>query len=77
MGQYLITEDFFGTHVNLAARIADLARGGEILISGLTRQLVAGYREFVVGDAREVDLKGLSGSHQVVQVAWEAAGVEG
>jgi class 3 adenylate cyclase len=65
--------DFFGTHVNMAARIADLARGDEILISGLTRQLVAGFREFSFGEAREVQLKGLSSTHLVVGVEWASA----
>ncbi len=65
--------DFFGTHVNMAARIADLARGDEILISGLTRQLVAGFREFAFGESRDVQLKGLSSTHQVVAVDWAAA----
>ena len=32
-------DDFFGTHVALAARIAGAARGGEILVSSLLKEL--------------------------------------
>src|SRR5437879_3427901 len=34
--------DLFGTAVNMAARIADQAQGGEILASNVVRELMAG-----------------------------------
>lgn len=34
--------DWFGTAVNVASRIADIARSGEVLISAATRDVVAG-----------------------------------
>lgn len=63
-------EDFFGRNVILAARIAGRAAGDEILVSSLLRELVASSGEFVFGPARELDLKGLSGTYRVFDVAW-------
>ncbi len=60
--------DFFGRNVILAARIAAEATGGEILISDALRERVDG--EVAVGfeDARQLELKGLAGHHQVFAV---------
>ena len=55
--------DLFGTHVVLAARIANEAVGGEILVSALVREIISPRREFGFGDAREAELKGLEGRH--------------
>ncbi len=63
-------DDFFGKHVNLAARIAGQAQGGEILVSSLLRELTDSSGEFAFGDRRAVELKGLSGAHQVFTVTW-------
>ena len=63
--------DLFGRHVNLAARIADQAAGAEILVSALTRDLVAGSDDLRFGVSREVDLKGVSDRQIVVPVQWE------
>ncbi|MEE8386661.1 MAG: adenylate/guanylate cyclase domain-containing protein, partial [Dehalococcoidia bacterium] len=49
--------DLYGTAVNLAARIAAEAKGGEILASNVVRELVAG-KEFLFADRGEVSLKG-------------------
>lgn len=57
--------DLFGSHVILAARIANEAVGGEILTSSLVRELIAPRREFSFGEPREVELKGLEGRHFV------------
>jgi class 3 adenylate cyclase len=65
-------DDFFGRHVILAARVAAAARGNEILVSGLLKQLVEPSGEWEFADAREVELKGLSGTHQVFGVHWES-----
>lgn len=65
-------QDFLGRTVIVASRIADSAAGGEILVSALLRELVNGTGEFRFGEAREVELKGLSGTHQVVPVSWSA-----
>jgi class 3 adenylate cyclase len=65
-------DDFLGRTVIVASRIADAACGGEILVSSLLKELVTGTGEFRFGDSREVELKGLSGTHQVVPVVWSA-----
>ena len=64
-------EDFYGKHVVLASRVASEARGGEILVSSLLKELTESAGEFAFGEAREVALKGLSGMQQVIPVSWE------
>ncbi|SRR6266545_4224706 len=51
--------DLFGTAVITAARIAGLAKGGEVLVSDVVRQLVAG-KGFSFEDRGEQSLKGIS-----------------
>ncbi len=65
-------DDFFGKNVALAARVAGAARGGEILVSSLVKEL-ADTGEIAFGPAREVELKGLSGRRRVHEVLWEQA----
>jgi class 3 adenylate cyclase len=62
--------DFYGRHVNLAARVGAAADGGEILVSSLLKELTASSSEFEFGPAREVQLKGLVGTHHVHPVVW-------
>ena len=66
-------DDFFGKHVNLAARIAGQAQGGEILVSSLLKELTESAGEFAFGDGRAVSLKGISGKHRLFDVVWEQA----
>lgn len=61
--------DLFGRHVVVAARIADAAVGGEILVSSLVREIALGRGDLVFGDVRTVHLKGM-GDHAVHQVLW-------
>lgn len=61
-------DDFFGTHVNLAARIANQALGGEILVSSLLRELTASVGEFTFGEPRRVELKGIEGEQTIYPV---------
>ena len=44
-GVWTQTGDIFGTAVNLAARLQDLAAPGEVFISSETAELVEGYFE--------------------------------
>ncbi len=62
--------DFYGRHVNLAARVGAAAEGGEILVSSLLRELTASSKEFEFGEARDVQLKGLTGTHRLYPVRW-------
>jgi class 3 adenylate cyclase len=66
-------EDFFGKNVILAARIAARARGDEILVSSLLRELVSSAGEFEFGEERELELKGLTGQYRVFDVSWAHA----
>jgi class 3 adenylate cyclase/ketosteroid isomerase-like protein len=62
-------DDFFGNTVNYAARVASQALGGEVLVSSLVRELVAGAGpgiEFL--ESRDVELKGLDGSHRIYAI---------
>jgi len=63
-------DDFFGKNVILAARIADLAKGGEILVSRLVMALTESGGDIRFGDERRVELKGLQGLHRVFEVLW-------
>ena len=59
---------FYGTTVHYAARVASHALGGEVLVSNLVRELVAGPGiDFV--ESRDVELKGLDGLHRLFAVA--------
>jgi class 3 adenylate cyclase len=62
-------EDFFGRNVVMAARVASQAHGGEILVSGVLKGLVAGS-DVAWGEMRTVELKGLSGEHEIWAVDW-------
>jgi hypothetical protein len=39
-----------------------------VLVSGLVRELTESTGEFTFGDAAEVELKGLSGTHRVFEL---------
>jgi len=62
-------EDLFGTAVNMAARIAAKAEGGEILASDVVRQLVAG-KGFLFSDRGEVELRGFEEPVRLYEVRW-------
>jgi len=62
-------EDLFGTAVNLAARIAARAEGGEILASDVVRQLVAG-KGFLFSDRGDVVLRGFEDPVRLYEVMW-------
>lgn len=66
-------DDLFGRPVILAARIADQARGGEILVSSLVREIVEARGDLRFGPVREASLKGISGRHQLHPVMWRSA----
>jgi class 3 adenylate cyclase len=64
-------DDFYGKSVILAARIAAEARGGEILVSRLVRELTE-RSGFSFTDPTDVELKGLSGMHSLSAVRWQS-----
>jgi type II secretory ATPase GspE/PulE/Tfp pilus assembly ATPase PilB-like protein/class 3 adenylate cyclase len=65
-------DDFYGSTVNLAARVASAAEPGEVLVSDLVRALLETTRDFTFGTPREVAFKGVDGEqrvHPVVGIA--------
>jgi adenylate cyclase len=62
-------EDFFGTTVNYAARVASHALGGEVVVSVVTHDLVRHEQQFTFAESREVELKGLPASHKLFSLA--------
>jgi class 3 adenylate cyclase len=68
----VVSEDdrYFGRTIYLAARVAALADGRQILVSDVTRALVGDFPEARFADRGEHELKGLSGRHRVCEVEW-------
>ncbi len=62
--------DLFGQSVIIAARIANAATGGEILVSSLVREIIEPRGDIAFGDSRSVHLKGIAGGHVVHPIAW-------
>jgi class 3 adenylate cyclase len=60
-------DDLFGRNVAMAARVAGLADGGEILVSTPVHDAVDGLG-IRFGPPRDVELKGLQGTHTVYAV---------
>ncbi|HEY5625831.1 MAG TPA: adenylate/guanylate cyclase domain-containing protein [Dehalococcoidia bacterium] len=61
--------DLFGTAVNMAARIAARAEGGEILASNVVRELVAG-KDFLFNDRGDTELRGFEDPVRLYEVSW-------
>jgi class 3 adenylate cyclase len=61
-------DDFYGKNVVLAARIAEQARGGEILASSVVKELSDSGGDIVFDDERDVELKGLTGTYRIFRV---------
>ncbi len=62
-------DDFFGTVVNKAARIAAMAEPGTILVSDATRAL-GEASDMRFGPPETVSLRGLEGEHQIHRLEW-------
>jgi len=62
-------DDLFGTAVNLAARITATAKGGEILVSNVVRELAKG-KDFLFADRGETNLKGFDEPVRLYEVRW-------
>lgn len=63
--------DLFGRNVALAARVADEACGGEVLVTAEAAEAAAEADDLVFEEPREVELKGLPGSQTLVAVGWQ------
>lgn len=62
--------DLFGRNVALAARVADRASGGEILVTAEAGAAAGEIEDIRLGERREVELKGLPGHYTVIEVRW-------
>ena len=65
-------DDFFGTVVNKAARVAAYASAGDILVSDATRVMVGSSADLAFSDTAKVSLKGLDGQHLIHRLEWNA-----
>jgi class 3 adenylate cyclase len=66
--------DYFGRNVAMAARVAEQAAGGEIVVSDQVRLGLRDQDEFVLAPLGEVELKGLIDVHALWAVVWTAPG---
>jgi DNA-binding NarL/FixJ family response regulator len=68
-------DDLHGRTVVKASRIADMANGGQILVSGIVRELAQADEdledEIWFEESREVELRGLRGRHVVLSAQWD------
>ena len=73
-GEVLVDDDgdLFGKHVVVAARIAALAEGGEILVSSLVRRIAEARGDLPFVASRAVELRGIEGVEVVSSVEWRA-----
>ena len=62
--------DLFGSSVNLAARIAATASGGEIVVSNVVRELCTG-KDFRFADRGEFIPKGFDNAVRVYELCWQ------
>jgi class 3 adenylate cyclase len=69
-------DDFLGGAVILAARIAQQAKGGEILVSSVLKDLCDLSGEFAFEKGRDIHLKGLSEARRVYSVTGMGANEE-
>jgi class 3 adenylate cyclase len=68
-GEVVATEDdIFGQNVVVASRIADEAGAGEIVVSGLTRDLTASASDLGFATGTDVALKGIAEPYRVHRV---------
>jgi class 3 adenylate cyclase len=65
-------DDLFGLNVAMAARVANQADGGEILVSEPVRKAIGAANDLTLGTPRDVELKGMSGTYQLFPVALPA-----
>ncbi len=65
-----VGDDYLGHTVIVASRLADAAAPGEILVSALCEQLVAGSGEFTFDGHRDTALKGMARPQPSASLLW-------
>lgn len=63
------TDDFIGSVVNKAARLADAATTGQILVSKTAAELV-NEDEFTFGETITLNIKGITGASSITPLLW-------
>ncbi len=63
-------DDFFGSVVNKAARVAGAAAPGEIRLSVAIRLMAGLNRNYTFEDAVEAQLRGFNGVHMLFRLDW-------
>jgi adenylate cyclase len=66
-------DDLFGASVILASRTKEKAAGGEIFVTDVVRQLVAG-KGFAFADRGEMEMKGFEEPVRLYEVRWQEVG---
>ena len=67
--------DLFGRHVNLAARVANLAEGGQVMASLVVREIAAGRHDVTFGPAELATLQGFNEPQTVYEVLWRESSI--
>ncbi|HEX6492364.1 MAG TPA: adenylate/guanylate cyclase domain-containing protein [Candidatus Dormibacteraeota bacterium] len=67
-------DDFLGLNVAIAARVAQEAHGGEILLSAAMAESLDGETAANLGEPRRVRLKGIADAQLVFPIAWSTEG---
>ena len=67
-------DDLLGLNVAIAARVAQQARGGEILLSAAMAECLDGDDAATLGEPRRVRFKGIADSQLVFPVTWAQDG---
>lgn len=62
-------DDFFGTTVQLAARLCNKAESGQVLVSNIVKELCMG-KDINFSDLGQTELKGFSSPMLIYQVEW-------
>ncbi|HLZ72868.1 MAG TPA: TGS domain-containing protein [Dehalococcoidia bacterium] len=62
--------DYYGTAVNLAARVRGEAGADQIVVTALVRSLASGEPEFQYRFLREAELRGISGRVRLYELLW-------
>lgn len=70
---FQLEDDFFGRTVVLAARITGRAHGGEVLVSGASKEYTESVGRWSYGPPASVNLKGLDDPQRVYSLDWQAA----
>ena len=61
--------DYFGENVAFAARVAQQAVGGEVLVSAAVKERTEDESSFSFSAPRTIELKGIEGVHEIYRVA--------